>query len=114
MEELRYSYNCANYAFCEHIYSFRLVFSEKLAFLSSCHGEMDWQNSLITSQSKNKETFGTISQSPYSAKSSFRYHSDCVKSVRIHSFTPIRIFLHFPIFGLNTDRYSVSLRIQPE
>ena len=34
----------------------------------------------------------------------------CVKSVRIRSFSG----LYFPVFGLNTERYSVSLRIQPE
>ena len=34
------------------------------------------------------------------------YH--CIKSVRIRSFSG----LHFPTFGLNTGRYSISLRIQ--
>ena len=34
----------------------------------------------------------------------------CVKSVRIRSYS----VPHFPAFGLNTERYSVSLRIQPE
>ena len=34
----------------------------------------------------------------------------CVKSVRIRSFSG----LYFPAFGLNTGRYSVSLRIQSE
>ena len=39
---------------------------------------------------------------------SLKYH--CVKSVLIRSyFGP-----HFPAFGLNTERYSVSLRIQSE
>ena len=38
-------------------------------------------------------------------------HSDhCVKSVRIWSYSGP----HFPAFGLNTERYSVSLRIQFE
>ena len=32
----------------------------------------------------------------------------CVKSVHIRSYSG----LHFPAFGLNTERYSVSLRIQ--
>ena len=32
----------------------------------------------------------------------------CVKSDRIRSYSG----LHFPTFGLNTDRHSVSLRIQ--
>ena len=34
----------------------------------------------------------------------------CLKSVRIPSYSG----LHFPAFGLNTERYSVSLRIQSE
>ena len=34
----------------------------------------------------------------------------CVKSVRIRSYSG----LYFPAFGLNTERYSVSLRIQSE
>ena len=34
----------------------------------------------------------------------------CVKSVHIHSFS----CPYFPAFGLNTKRYSVSFRIQPE
>ena len=34
----------------------------------------------------------------------------CVKSVRIRSFSS----QYFPAFGLNTERYSVSLRIQSE
>ena len=34
----------------------------------------------------------------------------CVKSVRIQNFSG----LYFPAFGLNTERYSVSLRIQSE
>ena len=34
----------------------------------------------------------------------------CVKGVRIGSYSG----LHFPPFGLNTERYSVSLRIQPK
>ena len=34
----------------------------------------------------------------------------CVKSVRIRSYSGP----HFPAFGLNTERYSVSLRIQSE
>ena len=34
----------------------------------------------------------------------------CVKSVRIWSYSG----LHFPAFGLNWERYSVSLRIQSE
>ena len=36
----------------------------------------------------------------------YRFH--CVKSVLIPSYSG----LHFPTFGLNTERYSVSLRIQ--
>ena len=36
------------------------------------------------------------------------YH--CVKSVRIRSYSG----LHFPTFGLNTERYGVSFRIQSE
>ena len=36
------------------------------------------------------------------------YH--CAKSVRIRSYSGP----HFPAFGLNTERYSVSLRIQSE
>ena len=35
---------------------------------------------------------------------------DCVKSVRIRSYSG----LHFPIFGLNTERYGVPLRFQSE
>ena len=34
----------------------------------------------------------------------------CVKSVRIRSYSG----LHFPAFGLNTERYGISLRIQSE
>ena len=35
---------------------------------------------------------------------------DCVKSVRIRSYSGP----HFPAFGLNTEEYGVSLRIQSE
>ena len=34
----------------------------------------------------------------------------CVKNVRIRSYSGP----HFPVFGLNTERYRVSLRIQSE
>ena len=34
----------------------------------------------------------------------------CLKSVRIRSYSGP----HFPAFGLNTERYGVSLRIQSE
>ena len=37
-------------------------------------------------------------------------HVHCVKSVGIRSYSG----LHFPAFGLNTERYGVSLRIQSE
>ena len=37
-------------------------------------------------------------------------HNHCVKSVRIWSFSDP----YFPAFGLNTERYEVSLRIQSE
>ena len=37
-----------------------------------------------------------------------RYH--CMKGVRIWSFSGS----YFPVFGLNTGRYSVSLRVQSE
>ena len=36
--------------------------------------------------------------------------NQCVKSLRIRSYSDP----HFPAFGLNTERYGVSLRIQPE
>ena len=38
------------------------------------------------------------------------WHHHCVKIVRIRSYSGP----HFPAFGLNTERYSVSLRIQSE
>ena len=38
----------------------------------------------------------------------FLHH--CVKSVRIQSYSGP----HFPVFGLNTEKYSVSLRVQSE
>ena len=41
------------------------------------------------------------------------YESDfnrCIKSLRIRSFSGP----YFPAFGLNTERYSISLRIQSE
>ena len=38
------------------------------------------------------------------------FHRHCVKSVNIRSF----FGPHFPIFGLNTEKYSLSLRIQSE
>ena len=37
-------------------------------------------------------------------------YTHCVKSIRIRSYSGP----YFPAFGLNTERYSVSLRIQPE
>ena len=37
-------------------------------------------------------------------------NTHCVKSVRIWSYSG----LHFPTFGLNTERYGVSHRIQSE
>ena len=37
-------------------------------------------------------------------------HNHCVESVHIRSFSGP----YFPTFGLNTVRYGVSLRIQPE
>ena len=43
-------------------------------------------------------------------KNCFRNTSHCVKNVRIWSYSGP----HFPAFGLNTERYSVSLRIQSE
>ena len=39
-----------------------------------------------------------------------RHPRYCVKSVRIRSYSG----LHFPSFGINTERYSVSLCIYPE
>ena len=45
---------------------------------------------------------------PLSQQYTHRYH--CVKSVRNSSYSGP----HFPAFGLNMDRYSVSLRIQSE
>ena len=44
----------------------------------------------------------------YSGKLSLIFNSLCVKGVRIGSFSGP----YFPTFGLNTERYSVSLRIQ--
>ena len=38
------------------------------------------------------------------------YIKHCVKGVRLHSFSG----LYFPVFGLDTERYFVSLRIQSE
>ena len=38
------------------------------------------------------------------------FYSHCVKSVRIPSFSG----LYFPAYGLATERYEVSLRIQSE
>ena len=38
------------------------------------------------------------------------FYSHCVKSVRIPSFSG----MHFPAFGLTTERYEVSLGIQSE
>ena len=38
------------------------------------------------------------------------YLPHCVKSVHIRSYSGS----HFPAFGLNTERYGVSLRIQSE
>ena len=48
----------------------------------------------------------------WKGKSSSFSHSDyhCVKSVRIRSYSGP----YFPAFGLNTERYKVSLRIQSE
>ena len=43
----------------------------------------------------------------YSCK---KVQSTCVKSVQIRSFSGP----YFPVFGLNTERYFVSLRIQSE
>ena len=40
----------------------------------------------------------------------FTNFNHCVKSVRIRSYSG----LHFPAFGLNTERDGVSLRIQSE
>ena len=44
----------------------------------------------------------------YSDKSKVNEH--CVKSVHIRSYSGP----HFPAFGLNTERYSVSIRTQSE
>ena len=46
------------------------------------------------------------------ARTPFKYwwNKNCVKSVRTRSYSG----LHFPAFGLNAERYSVSLRIQFE
>ena len=41
---------------------------------------------------------------------SIKSNFPCVKSVRIGSYSGP----HFPAFGLNTERYSVSLRIESE
>ena len=40
----------------------------------------------------------------------FVYSIHCVKSIRIRNYSGP----HFPAFGLNTERYGVSLRIQSE
>ena len=38
------------------------------------------------------------------------FSNHCAKSVRIRSYSS----RHFPAFGVNTERYSVSLRIQSD
>ena len=45
-----------------------------------------------------------------SHKLCYKRSRHCVKSVRIRSYSTT----HFPAFWLNTDRYSISLRIQSE
>ena len=49
-------------------------------------------------------------RSNYGILLSFILDPHCVKSARIRSYSGS----HFPTFGLNTERYSVSLRIQSE
>ena len=46
----------------------------------------------------------------FAAKMKDCVHLHCVKGVYIRSFSGP----YFPAFGLNTERYEVSLRIQPE
>ena len=41
---------------------------------------------------------------------SFQSRDHCLKSVRIRGYSGP----HFPAFGLNTDRYGISFRIQSE
>ena len=47
---------------------------------------------------------------PFSKNAEITHSSQCVKSVRIRRYSG----QHFPAFGLNMERYGVSLRIQSE
>ena len=62
----------------------------------------------ISSLFTNKVSFSTNNTKKELSKFSCTIH--CVKSIRIRSYSGP----HFPTFGLNTERYSVSLRIQSE
>ena len=46
----------------------------------------------------------------YNTTARHAWYKHCVKSVRIRSYSGP----HFPVFGLNTEKYSLSFHIQPE
>ena len=60
----------------------------------------------LKSRSDFLETLNHDTKNPINKKS----HSQCMKSVRIWNF----IGTYFPAFGLNAERYSVSLRFHSE
>ena len=79
-------------------------------FGSSCNNEKlyeDENNVLhLKSRSDFLETLHHDTKNPINEKS----HSQCMKSVRIWNF----FGTYFPAFGLNAERYSVSLRFHSE
>ena len=90
--------------------------TESLYYCSTCNFmEFDTQDALEKHYKSEKHvvrpdifTLFTSLQGQYFLR--ITYFSQCVKSVRIRSFSGP----YFPAFGLNTERYSVSLRIQSE
>ena len=94
-----------HYVFCLYLPQF-LKLSTK--FLNSCIFEKK-------KKKKNIHKIYTCEISAYTYLFVAWYHIvftilHCVKSVRLRSFSGS----YFPAFGLNTERYGVFLRIQPE
>ena len=96
--------------FRKHDFNIKLNFSvEKLKEL--CWQDISKKNSLNIKMGNMFQRFSIefSQQFPYKARGNF-YFCDamhCVKNARIRNFSGP----HFPAFGLNTERYGLSLRI---
>ena len=75
-------------------FDFNLILS---ALISFSYIDKHWSSDIEVVTSFREDNF-------------FSFNVDCVKNARIRSYSGP----HFPVFGLNTEKYSVSLHIQSE